>query len=157
MTLLPSSQSLPPLPRSQPFLLTDLGHHFSFGQSNDRHWLRRFWQQFFARGFAPRPPLLLKFGHMIYVGYIYHVSKFQQQRRSRSKTSGKKLMSNKVSAVPPWNTSARFIQINLNICHTVVWVLLCITAPRGSWSEHLSKILITFFNRIPKLIIFFWL
>ena len=75
--------------------------HFSFGQSNDRHWLRRFWQQFFATRFVPRPPLLLKFGHMIDVGYIYHVSKFQQQTRSRSETSGKKLMSNNVSAVPP--------------------------------------------------------
>ena len=74
--------------------------HFSFSQSNDRHWLRRFLQQFFARRFVPRPRLLLKFGHMIDVGYIYHVSKFQQQTRSRSKTSGQKLMSNKVLAVP---------------------------------------------------------
>ena len=48
--------------------------------------------QFFAGRFAPRPCLLLKFGHMIDIAYIYHVSKFQQQTRSRNKTSGKKLL-----------------------------------------------------------------
>ena len=31
--------------------------------------------QFFARRFAPRPCLLLKFGHLIDIAYIYHVSK----------------------------------------------------------------------------------
>ena len=48
--------------------------------------------QFFPRRFAPSPCLLLKFGHMIDLAYIYHVSKFQQQTRSRDKTSGKKLL-----------------------------------------------------------------
>ena len=41
--------------------------------------------QFFPRRFAPRPCLVLKFGHMIDIAYIYKVSKFQQQTRSRSK------------------------------------------------------------------------
>ena len=74
--------------------------HFSFSQSNDRHWLRCFWQQCFVKCFATRPRLLLKFGHMVDESYVYDVSKFQQQTRSRSKTSGKKLMSNNVSGVP---------------------------------------------------------
>ena len=62
--------------------------------------------QFFAKHFASWPFMFLKFGHMIDVGYIYHGSKFQKQTRSRSKTSGKKLMPINVSAVPSWNTSA---------------------------------------------------
>ena len=36
--------------------------HFSFGQSNDRHWLRLFWWHFFAIRFALRPCRVLKFG-----------------------------------------------------------------------------------------------
>ena len=82
-------------------------YHFSFGQSNDRHCLRRF---------VPRPRLLLKFGNMIDVGYTCHVSKFQQQTRSRSKMSVKKLMSNNILAVPHWNTS--------DILVSLVWYII---------------------------------
>ena len=68
----------------------DLSNHFSFGQSNDSHCLRRFWQHLFARRPSPRAHLMQKFGHMIDVGYFYHVLKFQHQTRSRSETPGKK-------------------------------------------------------------------
>ena len=74
--------------------------HFSFGQFNEKHWLRRFWQHFFARRFTPRPRMLLKFGQKgrcrLYLSCIQH------QTRSRSEMSGKKLMSNNVSAEPSW-------------------------------------------------------
>ena len=44
---------------------------------------------FFAINYAPRPCMLLKFVQMIYIAYIYHVSKFQHTTRSRSETYGK--------------------------------------------------------------------
>ena len=54
---------------------------------------------FFARTFAPRPRLVLKLGHMIDIAYIYHVSQFQQQKRSRSKTSCKKTVARNVLTI----------------------------------------------------------
>ena len=91
--------------------------HFSFGQFNDRHWLGCFWQQFCTRSFAR---LLLTFGHIIDVGWIYNVSKFQHQTRSRSETSDKKLMSNNVSAVPSKKNNCIRKAIHGNLAHCKV-------------------------------------
>ena len=55
---------------------------------------------FFAICYAPGPCLLLKFRHMIDITCIFHVSKFQQQTRSRNKTSGKKLLPETAKPVP---------------------------------------------------------
>ena len=78
--------------------------------------VRAFLATFFCQTFCLQT--LYVAGHIIDVGYIYYVSKFQHQTRSRSKIYSQKLMSNNVLAVPSISTSVKLGSLFLTECST---------------------------------------